>query len=210
MRFYYHDAATGECISSSPRECSSSLGFRSLAECLLACPGSKPALDACDLGSDCTVVDPGCCGHCDPVSAADLTVANWQRAQDAQGCPGGVACGACAEVSELERTHQYFYADCQENRCRLVDVRETTAVSCTADAQCRLRAGAGCCEHCQGSGFVAVHHTDYLAQLCMDDLGCDDCEARIPPELHAACDENQQRCVVVEGAAGNASGGAPN
>lgn len=208
--FFFHKAETGECLFAGWTVCATTPGFSSLAECLMACPGSKPAVDACDDTSQCTIVDPGCCGHCDPVKATDLVASNVQRVNDVRDCPGGVACGACPDVPELERTRQYFYTKCNIGRCELVDVRETAAVKCVADENCHLRAGSGCCESCQGLGLVSLSSTQYLQEMCQN-VGCDACAPNIPVDYRAACDD-QQRCVVTEASAGasNSAGGAPN
>jgi len=206
--FFFHDAETGECVAAGLTECATPEGFSSLAECLMACPGSKPALDACDDTLECSVLDPGCCGHCDPVAAQDLTAVNVQRIDDARGCPGGVACGACPDVPELERTRQYFYAECKSHRCQLMDVRTTDAVDCGDGQACRLRAGAGCCEGCTGLGLVALSSTEYLKEMCQH-VGCDDCAPSLPAAFEAACSDNGA-CIVVEAGAGSSNGGAPN
>jgi hypothetical protein len=154
------------------------------------------------------IVDPGCCGHCDPVSSTDLLGANRVRAEDARNCPGGVACGACPTISELERTRQNFFVSCGYGTCRILDVRETNATYCTTDDDCHLRLGAGCCEACNGPGLIAVANTDYLDSTVCRDVSCDDCVPQIPAGFRAACgnpDFSEHQCGVLATSGGRAN-----
>lgn len=193
---YFHDVTTGECLRAPPQFCpdDDKPTFATLAECLRTCSGARPASSACDVASDCIVAAPGCCGGCEPVTQEQLKAVHRDR-RDALGNDCDVACGPCPEVTEIERTGQYFVPACDAGTCSVRDLRSTSATECDSDDDCRLRDGAGCCEGCDGLGLVAISSTELLYEACPEEIACDAC---VPPEsedYEAACSA-EGRCVV--------------
>lgn len=166
--------------------------FDTLDACVAACdPGG---LEHCQNSADCVVQGAACCGGCEPVKAEDLRAISRAYAE-VQTCPG-VQCGPCAD-HEGPPERPYYGATCANQRCELVDVRETELGSCVADSDCRLRRGLECCE-CDSSGpWVAVANQPLAVAnlLCGAPVSCDQTCDRTPPEdLQATCFEG--RCVV--------------
>jgi hypothetical protein len=194
--FFYHDVATGECVPVEGSKCPYEHQgiFRSLAECLAECSSARPAANACDAVSDCIVAQPGCCGGCEPIAEEQLMAVNQTR-RDVLGNDCAVACGACNDVSEFERTGQWFVPFCGHGKCTVLDLRRTTATECDSDDDCQLRDGLNCCEGCDGLGLVALSSTEYLAAACSDGFACDPCVAPERENYVAACSD-QGRCVV--------------
>lgn len=185
---FHFDAALGECVVLTSIECQNNANqFATLAECLSAC-GGEPARAACDGDLDCEIVDRLCCPACDMTSQADVEAVHRSQVpaylQDL-GCD--VGCAPCPPVDELDRTRQYFVPWCFQGQCLVRDLRGTGHVGCQQDSDCRLRDGAGCCEDCDGIGFVALSSTEYLEGSC-DDVDCAACDSPIPSELEATCD----------------------
>ena len=109
-----------------------------------------------------------------------------------------VACGACPPLQEHERpTGRYFMPGCVEHQCTLVDVRETDAVACQVDSDCRLRVVTGCCEGCSGEP-IAVNASEAFGSLfCPAGIPpCPLCPTMLPADTSSACVSG--RCVVSE------------
>jgi hypothetical protein len=191
---YFHDVATGECSGVGPSDCVSAFLFGSLAECLTSCPGSRPALTACDRADECELVPTGCCGGCEPVTESVLTAVNSARTSDVAGCEDGVLCGACPEVEEYETTGEYFVGSCLGGQCTVRDLRLTDDAECQSDEDCFLRNGSGCCESCDDTGYVALSGTDLLVEQCGAGVACAVCETEPPEGLSAFCDNGTGRC----------------
>jgi hypothetical protein len=157
--------------------------FETREECQAACRGGTPDMDVCTTNSDCMVASPACCGNCSGETAHELVGIN-SRNQDAYhattGC-GGISCGPCPEIDELERTAQYFVSTCQNGACTIVDIRETAVTQCGTDADCELRDGASCCRECDGSGLVAVEPHALADLMCHGIEHCVGCPPPIPP-----------------------------
>jgi hypothetical protein len=198
--WFYYSNKTAECVRAGPGQCGSP-GFALLSECLDACPGARPALDACDHGYDCRLVEPGCCAPCEPVAPSDLVAVNWDRELDANDCNGTPSCDPCPAVPELETTRQDYIPACRAGTCTLVDLRATDATACTTDGDCMVRAGSGCCELCVAGAFVALSSTDYIAEMCGPYLAApSQCEVclRSPTDGYSAkCDAASGHCQVV-------------
>ena len=66
---FYFDSAAGVCKPYGAYRCSYNKAnrFSSLAKCVATCPGARPDVTACDHGSECFIVDSGCCAACEPV-----------------------------------------------------------------------------------------------------------------------------------------------
>ncbi|WP_234022637.1 BPTI/Kunitz domain-containing protein [Sorangium cellulosum] len=181
---YWHDPSTGECVQFTYGGCDGNENrFESLAACQEACQGTTPAMDVCAAPGDCVLAPPQCCASCDPVDASAFVAIHRDAVADfwnASGC-GETACTPCQEVSEAERTAQYFAAACEGGRCVVVDVRESPLTECTQDADCALRDGVGCCESCDGRGIVALNQSaDLGALVCPQELvACPPLRARV-------------------------------
>jgi hypothetical protein len=193
--FFFHDVTHGECVGVGSSRCPDDYDrvFTSLGECLATCPSARPAASACDVTSDCIVAQPGCCGGCEPITLEQLTAVHRRRG-DTLGHDCDVLCGACNDVTELERTSQYFVAACGNGNCQVLDLRKTPATECDSDDDCRLRDGSGCCEGCDGSGFIALSSEALIRATCGENWGCDPC-ATFPDQYRAACNDDG-RCVV--------------
>lgn len=194
--FFYHEVASGECIGVEDFRCADDEAsvFDTLAECLATCRGARPAPEACDAASDCIVAQPGCCGGCDPIEQRQLRAVHRTR-RDVLGNDCDVACGACPEVAELERTRQYFVPACDNGACYVEDLRDTSATECEVDGDCTLRDGSECCEGCDGLGLVAVSNTRPIREACEEEVACDACAPPESDEYEAACND-EGRCVV--------------
>lgn len=194
---YWHDPRTGVCTPFIYGGCQGNANrFESLEECQQACQGGTPDMDACAAPGECILVQPRTCGRCDPVSAHDFVAINhttYKQYQQAIGVMTDVACGPCLDVSEAERTSQYFAAACESGQCTVVDVRESPLTECEEDADCILRDGVGCCEGCDGTGIVAINRSaDLLGMVCSDDFGgCPPCAPIIPEDIRAVCSKGR-------------------
>jgi hypothetical protein len=195
---FYFLSGSGECHGSGPGQCAPDgfVGFASLAECLATCPGSKPAPSACDVASDCMLAIPGCCGGCEPVDPATYVPVHHLRSDVIEGCDA--TCGACADVTELETTGQYYVPACVNQACAVRDLREMEATECARGDECTLRLGSRCCPSCSQMGLIAVSSFDWLDEICPDDVACPDCASVPPEEFDAFCDEDAGRCFVAE------------
>jgi len=153
--------------------------------------GNAPQLMECEVDSDCIVDSAHCCS-CDPVSAEDLQAVRADWVDPEPECP----CAPCQEVSELERTLQYFIAQCQAGQCTLVDIRDDYA-ECMNGEDCLLREGSDCCEGCDGQGYIAVSSLEFWGDRC-DVVQCDACVSPVPAGLSAQCNLQTDRCEVVQ------------
>lgn len=166
--------------------------FDTLEACVAACdPGG---LDRCRVAADCTVRSAGCCRACEPAKREELRAIPIAYA-DVETCPD-VACGACPPY-DGEPERPYYGATCTNQRCELMDVRDTELGTCAADGDCRLRRGLECCE-CGGDGpWVAISNQPLAVAnlLCGAPLACDQTCDRSPPEdLRASCVAG--RCLI--------------
>ncbi|WP_437667202.1 BPTI/Kunitz domain-containing protein [Sorangium sp. So ce1182] len=193
---YWHDRSTGECVPFTYGGCDGNENrFESLAACEEACPGTAPDRDACAAPGDCVLAPPRCCASCDPVDASAFVAIHRDAVADfwnASGC-GETPCAQCTDVSEAERTSQYFAAACESGRCVVVDVRESPLTECAQDADCALRDGVGCCESCDGKGIVAVNQSaDLRALVCPEEpVACPPCAPVYPEGMTAVCSEGR-------------------
>ncbi len=193
---FWHNPSTGQCESFVYGGCDGNANrFGTLAECQATCGVTKPSIDFCNTPADCVITSPGCCGACEPLAASDLISMNIQHAKERE-C--NVLCGPCPSLEPEERTtRRYFMPGCVEHQCTLVDVRETDAVACQVDSDCRLRVGTDCCERCAGEP-IAVNRSEAFSSLfCPAGVPpCPSCPTMIPSGASSAC--VSQRCVVNE------------
>ena len=178
---YWHNPKTGVCEPFIYGGCGGNENrFETRAACQSACSGGAPDMDACSSPGDCIVASASCCGVCDTGTASSFVAIHRAFAgayPDKVAC-AGVTCGPCPEVTEFERTSQFFIATCQNQHCAVVDVRETELTLCKDNAECMLRDGAQCCEGCDGRGLVALHRNANLR-----DLVCETPASACPPCL---------------------------
>jgi hypothetical protein len=164
--------------------------FATLEECLGACRNSQPAETACDHAYDCVIVDPTCCETCEPFEYHAKASVNRERQsefEDTRPCPD--ACPTCDPSIEPGLTGRYAIPACRDGRCV---AHYTGPQSCSADWDCSLREGPGCCEPCDGIGIVALSSLAHLAELCDPNVDCEACQPMIPSELTAVCSDAGQ------------------
>lgn len=193
---FWHDPSTGQCESFVYGGCGGNANrFATLAECQTTCGVARPSIDFCNTAADCVLTSAGCCAACEPLEAADLIAINAQHAED-RVCD--VLCGACPPLSQEQRTtSRYFMPGCVEHQCTVVDIRETDAVSCQVDSDCRLRGGTGCCENCGGEPIAIRTDADLTSLFCPAGMSpCPPCPTRSPAGASSACVSG--RCVVEE------------
>jgi hypothetical protein len=189
-----HDSTTGLCRPYVYGGCGASKNlYKTLAECQAACPGGSPNYDACKVPTDCVLASQGCCGVCDSpnVTAHDFIAYNRQYSADIMTCPGGVACGACAEPPG-QGTLKYFVPNCVQGQCVVEDLRTSPVTACKATSDCRLRNGNGCCQACNVDEPIAVRNDGSFEKLV--------CGNELPP--CAAC-QPVPSAVAVCGATGH-------
>ncbi|WP_437576129.1 BPTI/Kunitz domain-containing protein [Sorangium sp. So ce887] len=194
---YWHDPSTGVCVPFTYGGCEGNENrFESLEACQEACQDTVPDMDMCEAAGDCVLASPRCCAACDPGVDAQAFVAIHRDATtdfwNATMCVD-VSCSPCQEVSEAERTSQYFTAACESGRCVVLDVRESPLTECTQDTDCALRDGVGCCEECGGKGIVALNQSaDLRAIVCPEGFGaCPPCAPVFPEGMTAVCVEGR-------------------
>jgi len=200
---FRHDPTLGLCVPYDFNACDTSPNrYATRDECLAACRGGEPDLDACAGFEDCVLTSLVCCGPCDPVDPAALVAVNIDRTTEFNeliGC-GFMACEQCLPMAPNEQVMKYLYGACVEGQCTVRDLRERPVAECNAAADCALRCGAGCCPACTAAGGVVAYRAgaDLTVELCGDaPSACDDCDCQIPPEYAAECVEG--RCVAVIG-----------
>jgi hypothetical protein len=202
IRAYWHNPGTGVCEAFVYGGCQGNANrFETLSACQAACHGGTPDYDACTRPTDCSLASVACCGGCEPVTAEALVALNRNHLADYntfKGCDG-LSCGACADVSPMDRTSQYFVATCASGQCTVVDIRETDLVACKDYTECTLRVGAECCERCSSDSVVALSTNAKLGDLvCGSDApSCPPCVPTIPPGFAASC--NTGKCTVTAG-----------
>jgi hypothetical protein len=189
---YWHNPKTGVCEPFTYGGCQGNANrFDSLAACQSACSGGTPDMDACSLPGDCVLAGIGCCGPCELVDTRSAVAINRAFADtygQTLGC-GGIACGACPDVTEFERTSQYFIATCEAGHCTVTDLRQSDLTRCGTDADCVLRDGADCCQGCDGTGIVVLNKGAKLEGLVCPSTGyaCDACAPTFPPGYVPLC-----------------------
>jgi hypothetical protein len=189
---WWHNPATGVCEPFIYGGCGGNANnFPSLEACQMACSGGQPDMDACAAPGECVLLGASCCGPCDPANVRSFVAVNYMATgayMHARGCDA-VDCAACPPVSEPETTLQYFIATCEAGRCRVVDIRQNEATSCTSHTDCVLRDGANCCEGCDSQGFVSVNRSGALEKLVCHPTftSCPPCGPVVPSNLAPFC-----------------------
>ena len=187
---FYHDAQTGLCTPFIYGGCGGNGNRFTREACIAACPGGGNDWGACQDDLDCELTSTNCCGLCEPVE--DFSILSLNRANVSkyvnQRCAMAGQCAPCEAGSEVTDTLKYYRAACVSGQCSATDIRKTKVTACLEDTDCMLRDGAGCCDGCDGKGFVAVSKT---ADLCEGQaVDCAACEPKPPPSsIFARCIE---------------------
>ncbi|MBN2193321.1 MAG: BPTI/Kunitz domain-containing protein [Polyangiaceae bacterium] len=190
---FRHDPELGLCVPYLFDSCDASANrYATRDECLAACHGGEPDLDACTSDRDCVVTGAGCCDACDPVVATDLIALRGDQLEELDELTGctDVLCEPCLAPTPSERTRQNFYPSCVDGRCTLRDVRNQPFAACETAADCRLRCGTGCCESCGADGnLIAVRiDADLTTEFCDEDpVPCDPCLCDVPESYKTSC-----------------------
>jgi hypothetical protein len=159
-------------------------------DCYAACGGLAERDPArCASPTECALMPNLCCGPCDEPNLTNMVAVRKTEVNavfQAMSCHL-VDCPTCLPIA-----NPWLGAACRANRCVSFDARQTELVSCTADTDCVLRAGVGCCADCSASGysaFVALNReADIRPFTCgSEPVGCDDCAPVPPPDLIAVC-----------------------
>jgi hypothetical protein len=146
-----------------------------------------PGLRACQVPSDCVIVETTCCpcGQPEPTGVTAVRIAQHQVFNE-QLCPPPVACPPVYCPPEAPR----FVPTCNSGTCAVIDLFEQDAIECDAPADCHVRAAACCeCNALTGRGnLVAVSDEAAFASLvCDPNQACDECAAVYPSEVTATC-----------------------
>lgn len=201
---WYHDPATGICRPFVYGGCGGNENrYDSLEACQKACSGGQPNNDACTRASDCAVTGAGCCGACDGpnITKHDLIAFNVNSGAGFS-CPD-IECAPCAVPEPGYGTLSNFIADCVNQQCTVVDIRETSLTACKADTDCRVRNGNRCCESCGGFDLIAVRSDgSFEERVCGSELiGCAACVPNVAPNVTARCEPGGHCGLAVVGPA---------
>jgi len=149
--------------------------------------GASSSPDDCQEPSDCELLAVDCCGSCMP-TASDYVALNRASVDDylaTRLCTDRI-CPECAPIGA-----EWLTAICVTGRCEVLDARETELSACEMSADCRLRAGLGCCEDCGSTAAFVSLHVDSEAALtelvCDSEFACDACLPTPPEVLDATC-----------------------
>jgi hypothetical protein len=158
--------------------------------------GDVDGHSACTRNSECIVVSVSCCGSCGTATRGDAIALNAARATEYRNtvCEIGEGCPPC--YLPLDPT---LTPTCTGGACRVVDLYEHPAASCSRDADCRVRTAA-CCE-CGGptgpGELVAVRDAAAYARLVCDaDQACPECQPFTPRDVQARCAGGH--CIVID------------
>jgi hypothetical protein len=155
-----------------------------------------PSWSSCALNSDCMLADNSCCGVCSQPELGDVDAINRNESGDHYAA-------VCDELDPLcpgcpSLPNPWLGATCDVDVCTAFDLRESDLVTCTADADCRLRA-TSCCE-CGGDtgrdALIALagdEFPSYLALVCDPETDCLACEPTYPDTVEAFCND-EGRC----------------
>ena len=155
-------------------------------------------MTSCESIAECALMTADCCGApCDP-TAEDFAAVNERHMAEfrQESCE---AVGECGESGCASSTPPRFVATCRERVCVVEDVGALPITACSADADCILRFGLGCCEPCPGeeSQLTSVR-ADALEQLasltCGTERRCAFCSPEYPEGASAVCVDG--RCSV--------------
>lgn len=175
---WYHDPNTGICRPFVYGGCGGNDNrYATLAECQKACRDGSPNYDACTVASDCVITGNGCCGVCDgpELTAHDVIAYNPKYQQQllcnfvrgasapARDVP---ACAPCPPATG--GVMRYFIPECVSGQCGVIDLRQTSLLTCQSDDDCTLRSGTSCCPSCSGDDPIAIRKDADLQKLVCD------------------------------------------
>jgi len=138
-------------------------------------PGDALALNgaviACETGEDCSVVQLGCCDHCNGgfAVAVNREFASEVAERNRESCYGDEICTemACPEI----------YPRCLEGECVYADEVSFDWQTCDSDRDCAI-VQLGCCDHCNGGRVVAANAAyaeqvkEEMSDVCGEDYAC--------------------------------------
>jgi len=142
------------------------------------------------VSSDCVLAGNSCCSPCGVPGLDAVDAVNRERVDEhrSEVCQAPVPCPACPES-----VNPSLVTSCESGACAAHDVTELPLSSCTADAQCRLRA-RDCCECGAALDFgnliaiAAGEEGPYAALVCDPEQACDACAPVYPTDVEAFCD----------------------
>jgi len=161
--------------------------------------GGASSYTSCSQPGSCTLVPTNCCGYCSysPISGYQAVNKAYEKDALAGYCADPVACPDCVTYDDANHL-----ALCREGQCNAVDLRSDTLSICTADTDCRLRWGTGCCESCGGTPDDIVSYNknaNLEAEVCEPNGGA--CPPCAPPEypkyILAYCAQGHCKTTIV-------------
>ena len=196
---FFHNPDTGVCEPFVYGGCGGNDNrFDSVEACQAACSGGTPDLDSCQSPQECVLVSPHCCGACDGTvqDYVAVSAAGLEAFQAAHLCPD-IACEPCPPNDPTIANYPYITATCRNGQCVPIDIREEGVTDCETSEDCFMRAGADCCEACDGTTVASVSDGALLNELvCGDEPAyCPPCAPVYPPELAVVCDDG--RCGLI-------------
>lgn len=149
------------------------------------------------------LVERSCCPLCGQPSLDAYEAVNQSKTSEwgEMNCPhpGDVPCAPC----EPSAPNPNLIAICEAGQCKGIDISKHDLSACSVAADCRLRNGTTCCEHCsvQPDGMIALANdkaADFITLVCEPTGGaCPPCEPQYPPGTTADCIDGH--CAVVIG-----------
>ena len=159
--------------------------------------GGPPDWFACGDASQCQLFANNCCGgYCSEQPITGWTAINSSHQADYQAahCDPAGACPGC-----IGPPIPNYAAVCRAGQCVAIDVRDDELSACTADTDCVLRWGSGCCQACSGSDaneLTAVSkNADFQSAVCGSAVPPCCAPLPFPSNAHAACANGH--CAVV-------------
>jgi hypothetical protein len=144
---------------------------------------------ACDVPSDCVIVERACCASCGtPPTLEAVDAVNGARLGDwrEEVCPVSPGCPPC-----LVAENPNLAATCSAGRCTAFDLSRDHG-DCTVDTDCVIRV-PDCCP-CGADtsiprlvAIAAAQVGDYVSRVCDPMQACLECEPAYPPEVVASC-----------------------
>ena len=160
--------------------------------------GCKRDTSACDAPGQCALMTTDCCGAPCDATASDFSAVNVDRMHEFRQDSCDVVDG-CDGLGCTTPTAPRFLATCRDEQCVVQDTADLPLSACSADEDCILRFGLGCCEPCSGEAAQLTSvRADGLAELaaltCAPDDRCGGCFHDYPPGATAVCVDG--RCSV--------------
>ncbi|HEY3499827.1 MAG TPA: BPTI/Kunitz domain-containing protein, partial [Polyangiaceae bacterium] len=192
---WYFNPTRGVCETFTYGGCGANENnFETLEACHAACAGHGAVdVTSCTSPTECVVAQARCCGMGAPSTLGEVTAVNANHLTEYTAPCALVDCASAPGPIPA-----YFGATCDAGHCRAFDLRATDLVTCSAPADCRLRAGLSCCEGCTANPdeFVAIRKDAELSALVCGAIliPCPGCAPVLPEDLAADCLDG--RCEV--------------